>query len=398
MTNSVIYGDCKTVLQIYSDNTFDSIVTDPPYGLNFMGKEWDRGIPGVPFWEEFLRVCKPGAHMLAFGGTRTHHRLMVAIEDAGWEIRDTLMWVYGSGFPKSLDVSKAIEAKVLTGSSNKTQFKNLDGEKGTTSLGYSKIHADNDRPNNYNGREYNKSVHLTTAKAKEWEGWGTALKPAWEPIVLARKPLEGTVAENVLKWGCGGINIDGCRVEMQPDDAAKAKNNWKPRGYDLKDSIYEYGSKTIATEQNSKGRFPANIIHDGSDEVLGLFPQLNGSGSAARFFYCAKASKSERNIGCDNLPLKTPGQCTDRQEGTAGLNSPRAGAGRTSGAKNHHPTVKPLSLLQYLCRLITPPDGLILDPFGGSGTTGLAAQREGFDCIMIEIDADNYELCKRAEI
>jgi hypothetical protein len=252
--------------------------------------------------------------------------------------------------------------------------------------------------------------------------------PAWEPIILARKPLEGTVAENVLKWGCGGINVDGCRVELNGD--YKCKANGRPSQTGLPDNY----DPLKANKPDVVGRFPANLIHDGSDEVLSCFPQApgqqaaltgneptvngfsgdvkfggmkkrvafmeprNDSGSAARFFYCAKASKSERNLGCENLPLKSAGECTDRKEGTDGLNSPRAGAGRTSGSHNHHPTVKPLALLQYLCRLITPPDGLVLDPFAGSGTTGIAAEREGFTCVMIELDADNYEICKRAKV
>ena len=434
MTNIVINGDCKIVLESYPDCMFDSIVTDPPYGLKFMGKDWDHSVPGIPFWEEFLRVSKPGAHLLAFGGTRTHHRLMVAIEDAGWEIRDTLGWLYGSGFPKSLDVSKAIEAKLLTGSSNKTQFKNLDGEKGIASLGYSKIHAENDRPANYNNQDYNKTVNLTTDSAKQWSGWGTALKPAWEPIILARKPLEGTVAENVQKWGTGALNIDRCRVALEENSRLQKGGSYSGNrtGSNTK-SLFNAGNGNIEYV-DPPGRFPANLIHDGSEEVLSSFPQAPGqqaaltgneptvngfsgdvkfggmkkrvafmeprkdSGSAARFFYCAKASKSERNLGCENLPLKSAGECTDRKEGTDGLNSPRAGAGRTSGSHNHHPTVKPLSLLQYLCRLITPPDGLVLDPFAGSGTTGIAAEREGFICVMIELDADNYEICKRAKV
>ena len=432
MTNIVINGDCREVLKSYPDCMFDSMVTDPPYGLNFMGKDWDHSVPGVPFWEEFLRVSKPGAHLLAFGGTRTHHRLMVAIEDAGWEIRDTLGWLYGSGFPKSLDVSKAIDKAA-----------GADREVVGTYVarGFSEVSPTNDGRNQWAaGEVIDKETNITlpsSNSAIQWSGWGTALKPAWEPIVLARKPLDGTVAENVLKWGCGGINIDGCRIELAVDDPSHKNyhtNRKTFRNYDVKNSLYEIGMKTVCTSEHPKGRFPANLIHDGSEEVLSCFPQAPGqqaaltgneptvngfsgdvkfggmkkrvafmeprkdSGSAARFFYCAKASKSERNLGCENLPLKSAGECTDRKEGTDGLNSPRAGAGRTSGSHNHHPTVKPLSLLQYLCRLITPPDGLVLDPFAGSGTTGIAAEREGFICVMIELDADNYEICKRAKV
>jgi site-specific DNA-methyltransferase (adenine-specific) len=405
---------------------FDSIVTDPPYGLSFMGKDWDHSVPGIPFWEEFLRVSKPGAHLLAFGGTRTHHRLMVAIEDAGWEIRDTLGWLYGSGFPKSLDVSKAIDkAEGAIRTEGMREWKG--GLRHSNSMGGG------------SGQENGTTTLIkfdtpATDSAKQWSGWGTALKPAWEPIILARKPLEGTVAENVQKWGTGALNIDRCRVALEENSRLQKGGSYSGNrtGSNTK-SLFNAGNGNIEYV-DPPGRFPANLIHDGSEEVLSSFPQAPGqqaaltgneptvngfsgdvkfggmkkrvafmeprkdSGSAARFFYCAKASKSERNLGCENLPLKSAGECTDRKEGTDGLNSPRAGAGRTSGSHNHHPTVKPLSLLQYLCRLITPPDGLVLDPFAGSGTTGIAAEREGFICVMIELDADNYEICKRAKV
>jgi len=427
MTCTVINGDCLEVLQIYDNNTFDSIVTDPPYGLKFMGKEWDHGIPGIPFWQGALRVVKPGAHMLAFGGTRTHHRLMVAIEDAGWEIRDTLGWVYGSGFPKSLDVSKAIDK--TAGIKREVVGKGVSGNPQS----HKTHNMGNDIANG--GYEFGGVFNITapaTNAAKQWTGWGTALKPAYEIVVMCRKPLEGTVAQNVLKWGVGGINIDGCRIAIPDNDKANYdfNNNGlsrmsRPEGEKL--GQFDGGWKIDKTpRENTKGRFPANIIHNGSDEVLALFPDTKGqlakvngtepssktsnvfgeyesrnesiprndSGSAARFFYCAKASKSERNLGCENLPLKTAGECTDRQEDTLGLNSPRSGAGRTSGSNNFHPTVKPLALLQYLCRLITPPNGLILDPFAGSGSTGIAATREGFNAALIEIDKEYCNICR----
>lgn len=255
------------------------------------------------------------------------------------------------------------------------------------------------------------------------EGTVVSKYPAWEPIILARKPLDGTVAGNVLKWGCGGINVDGCRVETQDNLNGGAYSKGQ---YDTSDTVYELGLKRQPDSYTQPtGRFPANFIHDGSQTVLDMFPNtqpskgnyvrktgdtqflgvmgdgrtntpdgLCDSGSASRFFYCAKASKSERNIGCENLQLKTAGECTDRQENTAGLNSPRSGAGRTNGSRNHHPTVKPLALLQYLCRLITPPNGIILDPFAGSGSTGLAATREGFNSVMIEIDRGYCEIAR----
>ena len=331
----------------------DAIVTDPPYGLasgptsfledatsgrGFMGKEWDRGVPGPAFWREALRVAKPGAYLLAFGGTRAFHRMAVAIEDAGWEIRDCVCWLYGQGFPKSLNMES------------------------------------------------------------EWAGWGTALKPAWEPIIMARKPLEGTVAANLLKHGTGALNIDGARVGAEPT----VRRNTAEMGY--------HGGNLSASYATGspQGRWPANLMHDGSDEVVAGFPNAGGgnglpihagafgqhgrygkatgattqsyadSGSASRFFYCAKASRADREEGCEQLPTRSGAEATDRQEGTAGLNSPRAGASRTAEAvRNHHPTVKPTELMRYLIRLITPPGGTVLDPFMGSGSTGKAAMLEG---------------------
>jgi len=318
--NTIINDDCLHAMQGLEDNTIDSIVTDPPYGLSFMGKDWDHGIPGVVFWQEALRIAKPGCHLLAFGGTRTFHRLAVAIEDAGWEIRDTVMWVYGSGFPKS---------------------HNLKGE---------------------------------------WQGYGTALKPAWEPVIVARKPLEGTVANNVLKWGTGAINIDGCRVgidTIKHSQDHKSFQKWK-----------EQDGRTHKEVENPnptfyQGRFPANLIHDGSDEVVSGFPN-----DTSRFFYCAKASKSERNMGCEGLEERK--RDASRHVGQPSMNG-GDGNPYNRGAKplaNNHPTVKPLALMRYLCRLVTPPDGVVLDPFCGSGSTLVGALQEGFRYIGIEKDPD----------
>ncbi|HSH42635.1 MAG TPA: site-specific DNA-methyltransferase [Arenicellales bacterium] len=370
----IIQGDCLAVLPTLPAESVHACVTDPPYGLSFMGKGWDHGVPGEPYWREVLRVLKPGAHLLAFGGTRTYHRLACAIEDAGFEIRDCVMWVYGSGFPKSLDVAK---------------------QEG----------------------------------CEDWQGWGTALKPAWEPIIVARKPLEGTVAKNVLAHGTGALNIDGCRVGGKPSPSVSRRTCAAPGG-----SVGATGWVTPARPESYNeprpgellGRWPANLMHDGSDEVLAAFPDSNGSGpartlkrgkregdwgmadqpgslrdagegSAARFFYCPKAAKKDRNEGCEHLPDRTAGECTDRQDDTAGLDSPRAGAGRTSGSKNHHPTVKPTELMRYLCRLVTPPGGTVLDPFAGSGSTGKAAALEGFGFTGIEMESE-YVAVARARL
>ena len=374
-------GDCLDILPTLGANSVDSIVTDPPYGLNFMGKDWDKGVPGIPYWSEALRVAKPGAHLLAFGGTRTYHRLVCAIEDAGWEIRDTIAWVYGSGWPKSLDVSKAIDK--MAGAEREVVGYITEGRAATPrqDIRGGKMHAGSDGP--IRGYLGNQITAPATEAAKQWDGWGTALKPSFEPICVARKPFKGNVAENVLEWGCGGINVADCKVGIEiipPQRQGKdiRGGNWSGDG-----SRSEYRSK------GSVGRWPANLIHDGSDEVVGLFPvttsgDLTGqprgenriygsaattigvplyhkgdSGSAARFFYCAKASKSDR------------------------------------GSYNNHPTVKPTDLMRYLCRLVTPPGGTVLDPFTGSCSTGKAAMLEGFEFIGIEKDPKWVEVGER---
>jgi site-specific DNA-methyltransferase (adenine-specific) len=385
------------------DNSVDSIVTDPPYELGFMGKSWDAS--GIAFnievWQEALRVIKPGGHLIAFSGSRTYHRMAVAIEDAGFQIRDQIMWVYGSGFPKSHNISKGID-----------KASDFEGEV----IGTEKIDIGIQGGSMHAGRQTNvveREVVELSPDAARWQGWGTALKPAHEPMVLARKPLEGTVANNVLTYGVGGLNIDGTRVgseqmgggsmpQMAAGDSIVGRNQ---------------GAERLENDAIATGRFPANFIHDGSDEVVALFPysksgamsgeynntimaQSNGNrdgktikltqkaseGSAARFFYCAKASKRDRNEGLDGFEKKITNDNTP--PGTKGSNSPRAGAGRGGATANHHPTVKPTSLMQYLIRLVTPPNGIVLDPFMGSGSTGKACAYEGFDFIGIDQSAE----------
>ena len=421
----ILKGNCLDTLKTLPDCSVDSIVTDPPYELGFMGKSWDNsGIAySTELWAECLRVLKPGGHLLAFSGSRTYHRMVVAIEDSGFEIRDQIMWLYGSGFPKSLDVSKAIEGTLTTGSSNKKDFKNLAGEQVERgNWGIAKAQQTHgQRETNYDetaGETRLGKLAPTTPEAQQWEGWGTALKPAHEPIVVARKPLIGTVANNVLTYGTGALNIDGSRVgtnrpptSAQPFTALRAMEGRT----DLQ--------KPTPDERTDVGRWPANVIHDGSDEVLAGFPDTGkstggrigkksmgdvtnvpagqyeagdpgygDSGSAARFFYCAKASKSERNAGLEGLPQQTGGKATGRVDGSAGLSSPRAGAGRTGGSANIHPTVKPLALMRYLVRLVTPPNGIVLDPFLGSGTTACAAILEGFEWIGCEMTEDYWPI------
>jgi DNA modification methylase len=423
----LINNDCIEAMKAMPDNSVDSIVTDPPYELGFMGKSWDAsGIAfNVDVWREALRVLKPGGHLIAFSGSRTYHRMAVAIEDAGFEIRDQIMWVYGSGFPKSLNISKSIEAKITTGSANKTAFKNLKGEQiERGNWGIAKQQFDHgQRDTNYDetaGETRLGNLEATTPEAIQWQGWGTALKPAHEPMVLARKPLIGTVAANVLTYGVGGLNIDGSRVGNKGDSEQK---QGAYSGSEIAVAGQREGGKIYP---ENLGRFPANFIHDGSDEVVALFPTSTSkqnlesdnrtvfnagdslqlgkagihtpensyadSGSAARFFYCAKASKRDRNEGLDGFEKKITNDNTP--PGTRGSNPPRAGAGRGGATANHHPTVKPTDLMRYLCRLVTPPAGIVLDPFMGSGSTGKAAMLEGFDFIGIEQSAEYVEIAK----
>jgi len=323
--HQLILGDCLEAMAELPACSVDAVVCDPPYGLGFMGKTWDALPPGEPWAREVCRVLKPGGHVVAFGGTRTSHRLACAIEDAGFDIRDTISWLYWSGFPKSFDVSKAID--------------------------------------------------LAAGEAKTWDGWGTALKPATEPAILARKPLEGTVAANVLKWRTGGLNIDGCR--MAYGDPAWPGPQGGPCGWGGAAGFTgshsgEYGlEKDGEPRTHDRGRWPANIYH------------------------CAKPSRSEREAGCAHLPSSSGADAVGREEGTDGLKSPRAGAGHTAGAiHNIHPTVKPIQIMAWLCRLVTPPGGVVLDPFMGSGTTGIAALRQGFDFIGIEREARYLEIAR----
>ena len=538
-------GDCLDVLKTMPDNSVDSIVTDPPYGLSFMGKKWDYDVPSTEIWAECLRVLKPGGHLLAFAGTRTQHRMAVRIEDAGFEIRDMIAWIYGSGFPKSLDISKQLDK--AAGAEGDREFlcvnpasrsgnagSGVIGETATTATGWRKpIRPDKTSP--------------ATEVAQQWDGWGTALKPAMEPITVARKPLDGTVAANVLEWGTGGLNINGCRVEFQCDsdkDSAKPQGRATTKANGAAAATPDAGRDIERIEfpikQHAAGRWPANLIHDGSQMVMDLFPQTksgkaaagghkrtaenmekgsdvygNGkgiagtsstddagtlygdSGSAARFFYCAKSSRSERDSGLDGtLTVKhNTGLCKDKNtelvrllqrateesivkwhigesgesitgqcrsdslsttlteisrittsetfnssplsttnEFTADAsNGTESGGSRAESAaplsqsqptttsespaesalgaspvvskmlseisvaenwkptRNEHSTVKPLALMRYLVRLVTPPEGTTLDPFLGSGTTALAALQEGFSVIGIERDEHSHK-------
>ena len=365
-------GDCLDVLKTMSANSVDAIVTDPPYGLAFMGKKWDYDVPSEAIWRECLRVLKPGGHLLAFAGTRTQHRMAVRIEDAGFEIRDMIAWVYGSGFPKSLDVSKAIDR--AAGAEREVIGKVLGmGKQNPEWNGTAQGRAENSfKP------EYNATAPATEA-ARQWAGWGTALKPALEPITVARKPLIGTVAENVLAHGTGALNVDGCRVPgaLEGDPMRFAKTDG---GIFLKFDK----APTVRTE----GRWPANLIHDGSEEVVGL---LN---DAARFFYCAKASKRDRDEGLKGFEEKptVSNMCSGSVQQSG--EGERLDGNPLPKRANNHPTVKPTDLMRYLCRLVTPPGGTVLDPFMGSGSTGKAAMLEGFGFIGIERDPEYVKIAE----
>lgn len=470
-TIRIITGDCRDVLSEVDTETIDACVTDPPYGLGFMGHGWDKGVPGIEFWQKVYRVLKPGSHLLSFGGTRTYHRMVCAIEDAGFEIRDQIGWVFGSGFPKSLDVSKTIDKEAYSismfaairahirkwrdvrGYNNKSlndalglktsgcgmarhwtssegrqhsipskdQWRNLkrilDWPDCELDVIYDIVKDGADRPilgtattskvSFAPGRKNDRTATIlditapATSEAAAWQGWGTALKPAWEPIVVARKPLIGTVAANVLAHGTGALNIDRCRVqtdgEANPSIARRqgAVNHLSDRPAAESEAMGRMVSRqspeAFRAERAGEafGRWPANLVHDGSDEVLACFPSPHGAGnanyrksrqgynagsyeiiggemfrygdtgSAARFFYCAKASPSERGEG------------------------------------NNHPTVKPVELMRWLVRLVTPPGGTVLDPFAGSGTTGLACSHEQFRALLIEHDPAFAELARR---
>ncbi len=391
----VYHGNCLDELKNLEDNSIDAVVTDPPYELGFMGKKWDNtGIAyNVDVWRECLRVLKPGGHLLAFGGTRTWHRLAVAIEDAGFEVRDSIAWIYGSGFPKSHNISKAIDK--LHGAEREVVGRNPNSRENATKANTL-----------YESGTVGKTDYITEAAtddAKKWDGWGTALKPALEPIVVGRKPVVGTVAENVLEFGTGGLNIDATRIGTETVTINTFDNGAKPFG----DAVGE-----PFTSRESVGRWPANIILDETtaelldkqsgdrkgmatqkssalkiyggnslNESKTTFPEIrqgfNDSGGASRFFYVAKANKKDRNEGLDALP--------DHDWSGDGAAIPERANRPFIPSKNHHPTVKPTSLMTYLIKLVTPPNGIVLDPFTGSGSTGKAAIRNGFRFVGIEL-------------
>jgi DNA modification methylase len=494
--HSLIEGDCLEVLRGMEADSVDAVVTDPPYGLSFMGKGWDYEVPTEDVWRECLRVLKPGGHLLAFAGTRTQHRMAVRIEDAGFEIRDMIAWVYGSGFPKSLDVSKAIDKMDAAEEQQARRFRFTEWVRSTgiiaaqidvltgTRMGHhytthptqpsimTREHLEacrmflGDIPEwverecdirsvesrNMAAREVvgvetlpdtsvvragfvgmtapngvipKRPVNITapaTDAARQWDGWGTALKPALEPITIARKPLVGTVAQNVMQHGTGALNIDGCRVGTLAPTTTRGANALGR----MNDDGWTPSDDGQRVDPHPAGRWPANLIHDGSEEVMTLFPMtesgsrragkhrvaggqgrygefavgelpeiVGDSGSAARFFYCAKASRSDREDGLesDSGTLQQSVAFGQRKHGTL----PYTKEIREQNPRprvNTHPTVKPTDLMRYLCRLVTPPNGVVLDPFMGSGSTGKAAMLDGFRFVGIEREADYIEIAR----
>lgn len=444
--------DCIDGMKLLDDNSIDACVTDPPYGLGFMGKDWDKYDPTVnkgsfrigtgthpqvyiaidkPAMQQFfyewateaLRILKPGAHLLSFGGSRTYHRMACAIEDAGFEIRDQIMWVYGSGFPKSLNIGKAIdklqgnEREIIDEKEQRNPYIGSDGIQFR------------DAP------DYTGMKEIVTKGSSDWEGWGTALKPAHEPICMARKPLaEKTVAENVLKYGTGGINIDESRVDVADSEKESFAKEWDRFQSGSQEGTVGYVKQDGAYDLNQNrplGRFPANFIHDGSDEVVELFPYTNGgsypklnknftgksnitfrgpelrekaikldSGSASRFFYCAKASKKERDMGLEKTSVKK-GELINRIEGSAGASwndnydTGNAFAGAGAPKHNNHPTVKPIALMEYLIKLVSREGATILDPFCGSGTTAIACKKLNRHFIGFEKEQEYVDIANK---
>ena len=425
-------GDCLTVLKKMKDESFDACFCDPPYGMNFMGKRWDHGVPSAKVWKEVYRVLKPGGFLLAFGGTRTFHRLATAIEDAGFEIRDTCCWLYGSGFPKSADISKQLDKKA---GKNRTKvvgrYKPPD-MKGEWNLRNAK---DKRTVDLFSSSRNNLEIfEPATEEAKLWNGYGTALKPAYEPIVVAMKPTDGTFAENALKYGVAGLNIDGSRISASKDDVAAARvpqpklNSPTGKIYGFKTGVGRNGDEF----DMSRGRFPANILLDeeaarlldqqsGVSTNKGHFPKsrfkeksgyawnmsikvgtpeklMNDTGGASRFFYVAKASRSERNAGLDGMKKRESGLYDD--DSYRGQGERKADHTTAKPRANHHPTVKPITLNKYLAKMVLPPQNgrrrKLLVPFSGSGSEMIGALRVGWDKVVgIEKEADYVDIAEK---
>ena len=407
MKYQIINGDNRAVLKTFPDNHFDSIVTDPPYGIDFLGKSWDANTGALETYQECLRVLKPGGHILAFSAARTYHHLAITLEQAGFEIRDQIMWIYSSGFPKSQDVGKSIERS--EGKKHKNnEYRNENQNKDNDSAELKKHHANLNEVQrcvlckSSTGPIHKKCDRTDCPKPwikekanNEWNGWGTALKPAHEPIALARKPIKLSIAKNCQTHGVGALNIDATRIEWDDEAQERIKISNANGGIKIGKGIEKYG--TIGedgdkTEErallNEQGRFPSN--------VLGEIPDYQ------KYFYCPKVSRRERHIGFDDPGAMFPGSRFDVYMPTAGKTNPdtkiEAVEEKLKDKGNNHPTVKPIELMKYLIKLVTPKGGRVLDPFNGSGSTGCAAVELGCEYVGIELDPKYVEIAtKRIE-
>ena len=426
MTWQIINGNSSEILKQYPDNTFDCVVTDPPYGIGFLGKDWDHNTGDRGVYEQCLRVLKPGGHLLAFSAARTYHHLAMTVETVGFEIRDQIMWIYGSGFPKSQDVGRQLHKKIH-GKPDKQHFDpaimireenpnpNVRDNSGDSlyasghqknDTGYYRhpetnkvyrklpdINGDNLKVS-HEGSKYGCIFEEIIEVDNEWSGWGSQLKPAHEPIVMARKPMKNSIRENVQEYGTGAINIDATRVSTTPEELEAFQGNWNRKASGMAEYSKLDGSvvagKQIETSLNDisdykpTGRFPANVLGEISEPYQ-------------KYFYCPKVSKTERNIGCQSIQPKQQEAANFRPNHKTKADAGEAGTpfGRFTPTNNNHPTVKPIELMKYLIKLVTPPNGHVLDPFNGSGSTGCAAVELGFDYTGIELDPNYVEIATK---
>jgi site-specific DNA-methyltransferase (adenine-specific) len=431
--HAIVHAEVLEALSDLPDNSCDALLCDPPYGLRFMAKRWDYDVPPVDVWRQALRVLKPGAALLSFGGSRTFHRIATGIEDAGFELRDCLCWLYAKGFPKSHNVSKALD-KAAGATRRVVGQRALTGNAAYVEGGHG--FAEHGKGMRTTGTKLVDITTPATDLAVMWDGYGTALKPCWEPIILARKPLEGTVAENVARWGVGALAIDACRLKRDSDDVSGYSKTGSAHSHNVAMSGANYAREP---KPDAGGRWPPNV---GFDEVSAALldatvgrrkstltgradPSVshphNGTkpssphlvygdglqtpksriyaddGGPSRFFFSAKVSTKEREFGCETLPLRSAGEMTDREEESDGLSSPRAGAGRTAGARNHHPTLKPIALARWLATMIRPPtpDATLLIPYCGAGSEIIGALQAGWPMVFgIEGEAEFVEIAE----
>ena len=389
MNYTILQGDNRETLKTLADNSVDAIVTDPPYGIDFLGKSWDANTGALETYQECLRVLKPGGHILAFSAARTYHHLAITLEQAGFEIRDQIMWIYSSGFPKSQDVGKSIDR--AAGKKDPNYGSKKTKKQGNETVGDFATGARCGKCNRtFNAdiikdcKEEPCGMRYThqTEEGKQWAGWGTALKPAHEPICLARKPLKMSIAKNCQTYGVGALNIDATRVPYESEADKNSIDHKVPTaawsGHTIAVDSYVKGAFE-KVETNDIGRFPSN--------VLGEIPDYQ------KYFYCPKVSRKERHAGFDLTDIPTnPEGMLDKGSGTRYIDG---GKKEDTNIGNNHPTVKPVELMKYLIKLVTPPAGTVLDPFNGSGSTGMAAVELGMTYIGCELDPAYVEIAKR---